>query len=1445
MPVHFVKYLPTFVRIDAQCSLDIQGTPFSSVVRPITRCLIVLPRGYAVFFASSFDGETLTLEGLQQLIVAEAAHYRVEPPTMTTAHLPLEIVKADGEPRVVNSDHKPPPNLLRPSISLHEVLGAVRTQIHDESNRCLDKQDAVQRVTGSDAACGSCPGNHELCSAQLATAVPDRPRVLDKRFGSMANLAAAEDKFVDSIGSEDRDRDDINVKDTAGHKLTEESRGPFVRVRKEIVHERRTDDSGQDAVQDLSELDAKDLAMTPDKSGASADSAGGAVDDGKSGKQTELIVTSDPLDEDYVKVDLQPENTVRMVEGDAAEHMITNAKLDGVEDDGGGQVDTHETGERACSNSELRTCESSPTGIPVHRDVERTEAIKTNARDKLPERKAAEACIPRETSQGCSDISSTVDGNEGAHDKGSMPTSYKSRTQEATSNDLRDGSSARSSPGHETSGDIDHDESAREQHEYATSEEPVGTNITWDRQGDEVEEELTGGGCDFPAARNEGEVGVRITTKAVSKKVAAADGQSGEQEDAHGTLPMGTELELSGCEHTDFPRETELHDAVLHGSSFVEPNVDQSACTTYAGGRRDDSADQELSDVADFEHDREPMRKPQHNESTKSWGVFTRPPPSGQLDREVLACRHGAAEPELAMNVAESNSSAMNDDWGVRKDGTIKREESKSAVDHSIDDVSVTANQVLPRVIDDDTHVSQQTRSNVGYTMAVVDERRENGKNSDMHRVLHAPSHGFNGDNQMDANEIGAWFVPAATTIIEVFGDEEEDLPRERDLQKEEITIGPNVSGLEVEHATSNTFAEGRGQSVAKPYESDAAGDLGEQHPKSQFNRKALVNPVSVYDSSSLYDGPLRDLRRHDIQICSPASERDEEKGHVYDDVDGASGNTENEIPTSAHAVLSVAEVQNREARQSEEPEPEEDKADRLTNDVEEDAERIEKENARATKSENIDSVGNVSEILGRRLEPRMIGNASMFMDSGTPNEHTSYPLFAKVATTGDENEVAVAERDKQQEHSRERIGDDGRGEAYQHPPGNAEYGDLGVRSILNRQSLDLAATRIQATCRRRAARRVVQERKMAARQVRGHDATIVGLERVNHEHQHVKAWREEEHRAAIVIQTKQRARAIQREDGESIACRDARFRFGPGLPPRGTDRTPCGSQVFYVGKQAKDVFAPTWRASRSQILEDEMGYRRSGQSKLHCAEEAEAERQEQAAVKIQAHARRRAAAQRTAEARRQSKRRSRKEASECSGDVVAANNANPYSTEPWRSHHQVPGLPITAASSTIEPSAPGVVVARKVPAEPLAILRRLRDPPKPNANSTVNQFRLRVTIRSAIEAHKKKTGALRGKPRPLPTLPCWRPNQTPGGKSSTQQTRLLRVPLARPRPVSPLHKCVKYVNASLALTSKQRAHSSGPTRVHDRLYCALFAAESLVAREYARADRRQEDTGD
>ncbi|CBJ29861.1 Dihydrolipoamide S-acetyltransferase [Ectocarpus siliculosus] len=162
-------------------------------------------------------------------------------------------------------------------------------------------------------------------------------------------------------------------------------------------------------------------------------------------------------------------------------------------------------------------------------------------------------------------------------------------------------------------------------------------------------------------------------------------------------------------------------------------------------------------------------------------------------------------------------------------------------------------------------------------------------------------------------------------------------------------------------------------------------------------------------------------------------------------------------------------------------------------------------------------------------------------------------------------------------------------------------------------------------------------------------------------------------------------------------------------------------------------------------------------------------------------------------------------------------------------------------AASLIQRSHRRAAAIRAAQREPLAILRLLRDDPEVQPKPKTDQFRLRATTKSAIEAHIRKTGAARRKPHPLPTGPCWRKAATP-----MKRVAATRAALTKPRAVSPLHRSVRQVNTFIAATDRQRrqppsaaarrAHSAPPSRATGRL--------SVMATSGARVLLRLRKTG-
>lgn len=148
--------------------------------------------------------------------------------------------------------------------------------------------------------------------------------------------------------------------------------------------------------------------------------------------------------------------------------------------------------------------------------------------------------------------------------------------------------------------------------------------------------------------------------------------------------------------------------------------------------------------------------------------------------------------------------------------------------------------------------------------------------------------------------------------------------------------------------------------------------------------------------------------------------------------------------------------------------------------------------------------------------------------------------------------------------------------------------------------------------------------------------------------------------------------------------------------------------------------------------------------------------------------------------------------------------------------------------------------VASKIPREPLAILRQLRDYPETKSKPKSDQFMLRRTICSAIEAHVRKTGALRRKAQPLVTLPLWRPAKVSCAAQEKTLKKLRPVrntSITKRRECSPLHRSVKEVNSSILAAKKLRAQSAEPSSVRNRLSSAIFGAERLGGREHLPED--------
>lgn len=402
------------------------------------------------------------------------------------------------------------------------------------------------------------------------------------------------------------------------------------------------------------------------------------------------------------------------------------------------------------------------------------------------------------------------------------------------------------------------------------------------------------------------------------------------------------------------------------------------------------------------------------------------------------------------------------------------------------------------------------------------------------------------------------------------------------------------------------------------------------------------------------------------------------------------------------------------------------------------------------------------------------------------------------------------------------------------------EQGFAGCRTVVSME--DVAATRIQATCRRHAAQKVFRNKRRSAGEGKLR-SPVCGGGRVTTE-----AWRapagqqpivekggrvvEEECTASLIQKTHRRAAAIRRARAEhKRSFQNQQFSFGPGFqqPARRTTRDrDTGTEGSSKGSEGQN--------------------RARSEPSLTTSEEEEKQKKStsRAAIKIQTQARCMAASRRVAAARQRRAVATRREA------AMAAAAAAP-----------VPRLPIGSLSSRSSSDGRGGNggdrVAPKFQREPLAILRQLRGEAEFQLKPQTDQLRLRMTIKSAIEAHIKKSGAARRKPRPLPTVPSWRQSFTATKLKLTQQQQraaMAAMPLAKPRAISPLHRSVRQVNRFMA-TDRQRRQpwtavgprgrprSAPAAAATGRLRCAIFSAEAVVEREYVREERRKYCAGD
>ncbi|CAM9576295.1 unnamed protein product, partial [Sphacelaria rigidula] len=150
----------------------------------------------------SFEDESLGLEELRERIAAEAAHYNEEP----ASHNDEPFTRTSSTPRRENSapcGSETPPcetSTLSPSVSLEEMLGAVRTEARLDQGVCGNRE--LPKANGLGIGSDFTSGQGNSPSRTVALLEQGLTEVMDKRFSSMANWAGAENEVVDGLHSE-------------------------------------------------------------------------------------------------------------------------------------------------------------------------------------------------------------------------------------------------------------------------------------------------------------------------------------------------------------------------------------------------------------------------------------------------------------------------------------------------------------------------------------------------------------------------------------------------------------------------------------------------------------------------------------------------------------------------------------------------------------------------------------------------------------------------------------------------------------------------------------------------------------------------------------------------------------------------------------------------------------------------------------------------------------------------------------------------------------------------------------------------------------------------------------------------------------------------------------------------------------------------------------------
>lgn len=1450
------------------CSIQSLGHRISRNLFP----LILRRRPFPVitFHEDSFEDDSLTLDELRERIAAEAAHYdepisNNEPskgiPFRRGNSAPCEGGGGGGNPDVRA------PRALRPSISLSDVLGAVRTKARQELKP--SGEGGIPSTGGVGAGSDSDDQGSRSPAASLSG--QGHPQVPDKRFSSMANSAEAEYGSVDGLQREQdwsdhkdsEDRHDNGV-DKLGSDSVSRVGGGREREEEEGAFEGGAEDNG--AARRALESDDGD-----NRNGVNSDTLLIGFNGGDGHTRDDLVVDNATLGKEHEEIREKQEVIAKNGEP-WAQHMVTEQRGERVEVANGIAHGENQAKECQGRASKSGCCDSS--SIESSANLKAEESVKSA---KLNELEAAEAPVSDDGAMQVSVKPSSkaviVDLSPAEDDSIGVPN-------------IEDGAM----PAQVEQGAIGDDAHAQRRHDSGLACIDRGTS------GEGGEKNNQGSGMyrtpDGEALGNSGERVHRV--------------KKGEDGRMSGAVRNDSEQDENQVPHhdADHRREERTDEDTVGGSGLIGSQLEGNESTDCVGEKLETTAREERTSASSETSGSEPAQAAEKAGAAHVNSSCDLLPWSGQLISKENQQQHETLEPSSETGPTETGPT----EDVVRSNGKSSRVAitgRSRTTDVGSGSGSSKDTGPQPSKPDVDSHIpldavgrdakEDLVISSVVLTLVEQEDRLENQQQVEEEPLLRQKdgvvedsdprTSGTTESGQKKSFTAGSGSQGVRDSILTIttqdevetacgervcggYGSVQETVKDEETLALTGVKGGDtqkmrsqacNVDNFAIDASSSDRESQvgdeeqvgedtrvGRSDTIeehAHRHEEDfrlasvesqcseqpmgfakgenAANEVRYEHQREEtLGAKAehvpLLDEIVDDDVDLLVEREDRPLKT-DVPSKENEPRQPDERGLDEESKTPADRYTFPDEDVPAREDISP-DTPNSVGGEEGAYQPAERQRESVPRVGKHSLDIVRPQlalNDEPTKSGRLGHDG---------LENSAIAGAGEIASAGLPTGDALEPLPVEIMKTGgDHIPDQAASEDEQQDKGctddvDQGVTDEKRCEVIRAPPFQGDTGGIGEDGKVASVSPDLAATRIQATCRRRAARFAVQERKTALRR-----------------RQQFEKRRAEEECAAVVIQTRQRALVIRRaRTAEISARRDGQFRFGPGFR-NCSDRSPRERSQALGAGQAGSSIAPT-RASCSLSLEVEVGQRRSHQlmkSHHRCELEVdEAKRRGLAATKIQAHARRRAAARRTANVALRIKRGSR-------GDHAADTDNGESSVTNMKTASE----PIAAASGAAVLSPSDVVPLRRVPTvarAPLAILRQLRAPPEPNPNAAMTQFNLRVTIRSAIEAHKRKTGAMRKKAHPLPTLPRWRPNQSPRRNHTAQHSRSVRGPLVKPRKMSPLHTCVSQTNASMALTKTLRAQPAEPGRAYERLHCALFAAESSVAFEYAGAEQQR-----